>query len=104
MSRVAVVIPAAGKSTRFGGAEKKPFVSLDGRPIWQRAAELFWNRPDVSRVYLVIDPDDRDDFRSRFGHLIAFANVQVVDGGAERFESVANALAAIPADVPLVAV
>jgi 2-C-methyl-D-erythritol 4-phosphate cytidylyltransferase len=104
MSTVAVIIPAAGKSTRFSGLEKKPFVSLDGRPVWQRAAELFWNRPDVSRVYLVIDPDDRDDFRSRFGHLIAFANAQVVDGGAERFESVANALAAVPEDVPLVAV
>jgi 2-C-methyl-D-erythritol 4-phosphate cytidylyltransferase len=104
MPTVAVIIPAAGQSTRFGGAEKKPFVSLDGRPVWQRAAELFWNRPDVSKVYLAIDPADRDEFRGRFGHLIVFANAQVVDGGAERFESVANALAAIPADVDLVAV
>jgi len=104
MPSVAVVIPAAGQSSRFGGVEKKPFVSLDGRPVWQRSAELFWNRPDVSRVYLVISPDDRADFRSRFGHIIAFANVELVDGGAERFESVANALARIPAEVELVAV
>jgi 2-C-methyl-D-erythritol 4-phosphate cytidylyltransferase len=104
MPSVAVVIPAAGRSSRFGGVEKKPFVSLDGRPVWQRSAELFWNRPDVSRVYLVLSPDDRGDFRARFGHLIAFANVELVDGGAERFESVANALAKIPADVALVAV
>ncbi|HYH66443.1 MAG TPA: IspD/TarI family cytidylyltransferase, partial [Urbifossiella sp.] len=104
MPSVAVVIPAAGQSSRFGGVEKKPFVSLDGRPVWQRSAELFWNRPDVSRVYLVISPDDRADFRSRFGHLIAFANVELVDGGAERFESVANALARIPPEVERVAV
>lgn len=104
MPSVAVIIPAAGQSSRFGGAEKKPFVSLDGRPVWLRSAELFWNRPDVSRVYLVVAPGDRDDFRGRFGHLTAFANVELVDGGAERFESVANALARVPADTPLVAV
>ena len=104
MSRIAVIIPAAGKSSRFGGDEKKPFVSLDGRPIWQRSAELFWSRDDVSKVYLVIAPEDREDFRSRFGHLIAFANIQVVDGGAERFESVANALAVIPDAVEYIAV
>ncbi len=104
MSRFAVIIPAAGRSSRFGGIEKKPFVSLDGRPVWQRAAEPFWSRIDVSRVYLVIAPEDRDDFRKRFGHLLAFANAEIVDGGAERFESVANALAKVQEDVPLVAV
>ncbi|MCI0700526.1 MAG: 2-C-methyl-D-erythritol 4-phosphate cytidylyltransferase [Planctomycetia bacterium] len=104
MSRFAVIIPAAGKSSRFGGLEKKPFVSLDGRPVWQRAAEPFWTRDDVSKVYLVIAPEDRDDFRRRFGHLIAFANAEVVNGGSERFESVANALARVPESVPFVAV
>ncbi len=104
MSRFAVIIPAAGRSSRFGGIEKKPFVSLDGRPVWLRAAEPFWSRDDVSRVYLVIAPDDRDDFRHRFGHTIAFNNTEIVEGGAERFESVANALARVPANVDFVAV
>ncbi|MDB5306649.1 MAG: ispD [Gemmataceae bacterium] len=104
MPTVAVIIPAAGKSSRFGGKDKKPFVSLDGRPVWQRAAEMFWTRDDVSKVYLVLSPDDREEFRRRFGHLIAFNNVEVVDGGAERFDSVANALGRIPDSVELVAV
>jgi len=104
MSRFAVIIPAAGRSSRFGGMEKKPFASLDGRPVWQRAAEAFWKRDDVSKAYLVIAPEDRDDFRTRFGHLIAFANAEVVDGGAERFESVANALDRVPESVAFVAV
>lgn len=105
MSRFAVIIPAAGRSSRFGGMEKKPFVSLDGRPVWQRAAEPFWSRADVSKVYVVIAPEDRDDFLARFRHLITFVDkVELVAGGAERFESVANALARVPDDVPLVAV
>ena len=104
MSRFAVILPAAGRSSRFGGMEKKPFVSLDGRPVWQRAAEPFWKRDDVSKVYLVIAPEDRADFRHRFGHILAFTNAEVVDGGAERFESVANALAHVPETVEFVAV
>ena len=101
---VAVIIPAAGKSSRFGGREKKPFASLDGRPVWLRSTELFWTRDDVSKVYLVIAPEDREEFRTRFGHLIAFANAEVVDGGAERFDSVAAALARVPDSVAFVAV
>lgn len=101
---IAAIIPAAGKSSRFGGREKKPFVSLEGRPIWLRAAELFWKREDVSKVYITIAPEDREEFRSRFGHLLAFANAEVVSGGAERFESVANALARIPETVEFIAI
>jgi 2-C-methyl-D-erythritol 4-phosphate cytidylyltransferase len=101
---VAVIIPAAGQSSRFGGAEKKPFISLNGRAIWQRSAELFWTREDVSKVYVVVSDDDRELFEIRFRAAMVFANAQVVPGGAERFESVANALALIPDDVEFVAV
>lgn len=106
MPKIAVILPAAGASTRFGGLEKKPFVSLDGRPVWQRSAELFWSHPDVSAVRIVVSPDDEDSFRDRYRHVLAFLDVdaKVVKGGAERFESVANALATIPDGVELVAV
>jgi 2-C-methyl-D-erythritol 4-phosphate cytidylyltransferase len=104
MPSVAVIMPAAGRSSRFGGREKKPFTSLDGRPVWQRSAELFWNRDTVSKVYIVISPEDREEFRSRFQHLLLFANAEVVEGGTERFDSVANALARVPQSVEFVAV
>lgn len=104
MPKVAVIVPAAGQSTRFAGPQKKPFMALDGKPLWQRACDLFWNRPDVHKVYLVIAPEDGDEFRGRFGHLIAFTNCELVTGGAERFESVGNALAKVPAECELVAV
>lgn len=104
MPSVAVIMPAAGRSTRFGGREKKPFTSLDGRPVWHRSAELFWNRDTVSKVYIVISPEDREEFRTRFQHLLLFANAEVVEGGAERFDSVANALGRVPESVEFVAV
>ena len=101
---VAVIIPAAGQSSRFAGREKKPFALLEGRAVWLRTAELFWSRPEVDRVYVVVSPQDRDDFTSRFGHLLRFANGEVVDGGAERSDSVANALARVGSEVTYVAI
>ena len=104
MPKIAVILPAAGKSARFGSGEKKPFVDLEGKAVWMRSAELFWNRPEVSRVYVVVSPEDFDFFRRHFGPAFASANAEVVQGGAERFESVANALAQIPGGVEYVAI
>ncbi|MGL4422605.1 MAG: 2-C-methyl-D-erythritol 4-phosphate cytidylyltransferase [Gemmataceae bacterium] len=104
MTEFAVILPAAGRSTRFGGLQKRPFVRLQGKAIWQRSAELFWNRPDVSKVYIVLSLEDVDDFKTQFGPALLFANAELVPGGSERFESVANALSRIPDSVPFVAI
>ena len=53
---------------------------------------MFVTRDDICQCLLVIAPEDRELFRTRYAPNIAFMDVQVVDGGAERFESVANAL------------
>ena len=104
MSRVAVILPAAGRSSRFGGREKKPFTNLDGRPVWLRTAELFVTRPDVCQCLIIVAPDDRDLFRSRYAANLAFMDIEVAEGGAERFESVANALKLVKEDAELVAI
>lgn len=104
MARFAVVVPAAGKSTRFGGKEKKPYASLDGRAVWLRTIELFVTRDDVCQCLLIVAPEDRELFRTRYAPNIAFMDVQVIEGGAERFESVANALSKLKDEADFVAV
>lgn len=104
MSAFAVILPAAGKSTRFGGREKKPYTSLDGRAVWIRTAELFVNRPEVKQVILVIDAEDRDMVVQRYGANLMFMDITLVHGGAERFESVANALAMLKPEIDFVTV
>jgi 2-C-methyl-D-erythritol 4-phosphate cytidylyltransferase len=104
MPTYAVIFPAAGQSSRFQGKEKKPFVNLDGRAVWLRAVELFINRPEVAQCIIVVSPEDQDMFRRRFGANLAFMNVQIANGGAERFESVANALTLVKPEVDFVAV
>src|SRR5216684_5392045 len=104
MPQFAVILPAAGKSSRFRDKEKKPFANLDGRPVWLRSAEMFVTRDDVCQCIIVIATADQEVFRRRSGAHLAFMNVQVADGGGERFESVANALALVKPEAEFVAI
>jgi 2-C-methyl-D-erythritol 4-phosphate cytidylyltransferase len=103
MSRIAVILPAAGQSSRFRDKEKKVFANLDGRAVWLRAAEAFVNRKEVVQTILVIAPEDLDTFRTKFGAHLGLLGVEVVAGGKERFDSVANGLAKVR-DADLVAI
>jgi 2-C-methyl-D-erythritol 4-phosphate cytidylyltransferase len=102
---MAVILPAAGKSSRFHDKHyKKPFVPLENRPVWLHSAERFLGRGDVKQTILVISPEDREDFFGKFGANVAILGIEVVNGGSERADSVANALAHVRADIELVAV
>ncbi len=104
MPKFAVILPAAGRSARFGGKEKKPYATLDGRAVWLRCAELFVNRDDVCQTLLIISTEDQELFERRFRANIVFMNVKVVVGGAERFDSVANALKELSPDAEFIAI
>lgn len=104
MANVAVIFPAAGRSSRFRDKEKKPFVNLDGRAVWLRTVEQFINRPEVTQCIIVVAPDDQEMFRLRFGANLAFMSIQIAAGGSERFESVANALAMVKPEIEFVAI
>jgi 2-C-methyl-D-erythritol 4-phosphate cytidylyltransferase len=102
--KFAVILPAAGQSARFKDREKKPFATLDSRAVWLHAAEKFITRSDVCQTIVVVNPADLDLFRRRYGANLAFMDVKIAEGGAERFESVANALQLLKPEAELVAV
>lgn len=105
MAKFAVILPAAGKSSRFGDSQrKKPFVDLKGRPVWVRAIEPFVNHPDVVQSLVVVSPEDLEWFQEKFRANLAFMNIEVVSGGKERADSVQNALARVRSDVEFIAV
>ena len=56
------------------------------------AADRFANRPDVVQSILVIAPEDREHFTEKFGGNAALLGIEVVEGGNERYDSVARAL------------
>jgi len=105
MSRLAVILPAAGQSRRFRDQHyKKVFAPLADRAVWLHAVERFINRDDVQQVILVISPEDREMFQQKFGANVAILGLEVVDGGAERADSVAAGLARVRPDAEFVAV
>jgi 2-C-methyl-D-erythritol 4-phosphate cytidylyltransferase len=104
MPQFAVILPAAGRSSRFKDKEKKPFTNLDGRAVWLRSTEFFVTRNDVCQCIIVVSSDDQEMFRRRYGANLAFMNVQIASGGAERFESVANALSLLKPEAEFVAI
>ena len=105
MAKFAVILPAAGRSSRFAGnARKKVFAELQGRPVWLRSAEMFVNRDDIIQTLIVIAADDEEWFREKFRPNLAFLDVEIVIGGAERADSVAQALARVKPEADFVAV
>jgi 2-C-methyl-D-erythritol 4-phosphate cytidylyltransferase len=105
MAKFAVILPAAGRSSRFKDPHyKKPFALLAGRAVWLHSAERFLNRKDVVQLVLVIAPEDRADFNFKFGSNVAILGIDVVPGGAERTDSVAAALARVKPEADFVCI
>lgn len=105
MSNVTVILPAAGSSQRFLDKNyKKPFAPLAGKAVWLHSAEKFLSRKDVKQLIVVVAAEDREEFDRKFGANIAFLGLEVCSGGAERADSIENALAKVNQDTQLVAV
>ena len=96
MSKFAVILAAAGRSSRFGDPfQKKVFATLAGKPLWMHAAERFCKRSDVAQVLLVIAAEDRELFNETHAGHAAMLGVHTVTGGEQRADSVRHALAAV---------
>jgi 2-C-methyl-D-erythritol 4-phosphate cytidylyltransferase len=107
MSKFAVIIAAAGRSSRFGGhspREKKVFRELQGRPVWLRSVEAFVDRPDVAQTIVTVSPNDLDWFKEKYAPNLGFRDLDIVAGGDERADSVMNALARVQSDIDFVAI
>ncbi len=102
--KVAVIICAAGASSRFGGKKKKPFVDVGGRAAFLYSVELFSARDDVKQILLAIPKQEEELVSVKWGVNLKFFNVKICFGGLERFETVSKALELIKDDIELIAV
>jgi len=103
--KFAVILPAAGKSSRFKDKSyKKPFAPLDNRAVWLHSAERFLHHDDVKQLILVIAAEDREYFQFKFAANVTILGITVVDGGAERADSIATALARVKPEMEYVCV
>jgi 2-C-methyl-D-erythritol 4-phosphate cytidylyltransferase len=105
MAKFAVILPAAGASSRFKDKNyKKPFAPLADRAVWLHSAERFLHRQDVKQLILVISAEDREYFDFKFSSNVVVLGIEVVEGGKERADSIERAMARIKPDIDFVAV
>jgi 2-C-methyl-D-erythritol 4-phosphate cytidylyltransferase len=98
---VAVLVPAAGAGLRLGPGGPKALRLLAGEPLLVHAIRRV---AAAAPVRLIVVAAPVEELASVRAMLAPVAPVVVVAGGAERQESVAKALAVVPADVDIVLV
>jgi len=87
-----VVLPAAGAGRRFGSPVPKQYLRLRGRRVIEHSIAAFIEHPLIAGCVVALSPEDA------WWPETAYANhpaVKRVEGGAERSDSVANALTAL---------
>ena len=102
--RVSVIIPAAGRSSRFGASDKLA-QDVGGRSLLLRAIEPFTKIEEVSSIIVAGPPQDMDIFRDQYGAKLGFLGATIVAGASgERWETVKSALEAVPEDSTHIAI
>ncbi len=101
--KVAMLIPAAGASSRFGGKVKKQFAEIDGRAVFVRTLEAFSERNDISQIIMAIANEDKELFDIKWSAKLGFFGVKVIIGGQERHDTVNKLLAEVKDDADMVA-
>ncbi len=115
--KLAVIIPAAGFSSRYAEALKAETATdlarskldedLGGRPVLQRTVELFTNHDAVSSIIVAgpADPQAFTEFKTRYGDKLGLLGVKLCPGGVKhRFETVKAAISQVPDDATHIAV
>ncbi|MGC7218982.1 2-C-methyl-D-erythritol 4-phosphate cytidylyltransferase [Mycobacteroides abscessus] len=90
--RTAAIVPAAGLGVRLGANTPKAFVSVGGRTMLQRCVDGLLASGAVDEVVVVVGVDQLERAATLVG-----PGATVVQGGAERTDSVRAGLAAVDA-------
>jgi 2-C-methyl-D-erythritol 4-phosphate cytidylyltransferase len=98
MEKLAVILPAAGMSSRFGGKRNKLEEMLGGETVLRRSVLAFIDRADVAEV--IVAANDLGKAREAVGD----ARVKICAGGTNRAESVKSALAHVSNDIQWIAI
>jgi 2-C-methyl-D-erythritol 4-phosphate cytidylyltransferase len=104
MPDFAVILPAAGRSTRFGGTTSKLFQSLDGQPVLARTLRAFLLRDDVPQI--VIPSSDHEAVGQLTKQFTATeqSKIYLCPGGENRSGSVRAGLGQVHNHIEWVAV
>ena len=93
--KVFAVISAAGSGKRMGAPIPKQFIVNRGKTILEQTVEKFVKTDMVDKVILVVSGSWRDYCEKLFDEMLYAGRLTIVEGGAERQDSVYEALTAV---------
>jgi len=100
--QVFAILPAAGLGTRMAASQPKQFLELNGLPILIHSLRAFAAIQRVTAIYVAVRPNEIERVKAQVAEYDAKfdfgGRVHVVEGGDNRQESVAHALAALDCD------
>lgn len=91
---VGVIIPAAGSGSRMKAGVNKIMLAILGRSVLERTLETFLASEYIKIVVIPVKPEEKEVIRDHIRATVSRFNKELVlvDGGEERWESVANGL------------
>lgn len=96
MNEVAAIIVAGGSGKRMGMNIKKQFIELDKKPILAHTIEAFNKCRVIDEIIVVVGKEDKEKVKAEIINRYGYHKVtQIVEGGAERQDSVYNGLMAV---------
>ena len=96
------IILAAGSGKRFSSDKKKQFVELFDKPLLYYSLKAF-SESNVDEIIVVTSKDDIDFVKENIVKKYGFTKVtSIVEGGAERYDSVYNGLKVSCGDICLI--
>jgi 2-C-methyl-D-erythritol 4-phosphate cytidylyltransferase len=102
MSRFALILPAAGRSVRYGAGTSKLLENLAGIPVIARAIHPFLQRSDLAKI--IIPCNEPDELAASLRNPSLDPRIEFCAGGASRADSVCKALLRAPQDIEWIAV
>ena len=92
--KTVAIIPAGGSGRRMGSGIPKQYLLLGGIPVLVHTLQVFQSSPVVDEIFLVVPESDIPEVQNAIvGRYNLFKVSLIVAGGAERQDSVRNALA-----------
>ncbi|HEX4056603.1 MAG TPA: 2-C-methyl-D-erythritol 4-phosphate cytidylyltransferase [Tepidisphaeraceae bacterium] len=104
MPDFAVILPAAGRSTRFGGSTSKLLQPLAARPVLAWTLDAFAARDDVRQIVIAANAPDAIRDCAKGLEKSVLAKLKICPGGSCRADSVRLAALACDAAIDWIAV
>lgn len=93
------IVLAAGQGKRMGTKVQKQYLEIHGKPVLYYSLKVFQESPLIDEIVLVVGGGQKEYCKTDIVDKYELSKVvSIVDGGAERYHSVANGLKQVYGD------